>query len=66
MIFRTGSVLIVGNCTEFILKIIYTFLKAMLKNEYQEIYIENSPQIIQKKKNKRIRKKKIFIGRTAD
>ena len=66
MIFRTGSVLIVGNCTDFILNIIYTFLKVMLKNEYLEIYIENSPPVIEKKKNKRIRKKKIFIGRTAD
>jgi len=66
MIFRTGSVLIVGNCSEFILNIIYTFLKTMLKKEYQDIYIENAPLVMQKKKNKRIRKKKIFIGRIAD
>ena len=65
MIFRTGSVLIVGNCTEFILNIIYTFLKMILKNEYQEIYIENAPPPVEKKKKKRIRKKKIFIERIA-
>ena len=66
MIFRTGSVLIVGNCTEFILNIIYAFLKKILKNEYQKIYIENTSTPIAKKKTKRIRKKKIFIERIAD
>jgi len=66
MIFRTGSVLIVGNCTEFILNIIYAFLKEILKNEYHKIYIENASTPIAKKKHKRIRKKKIFIERIAD
>ena len=31
MIFRTGSVLIVGNCTEKILNIIYVFVKGYLE-----------------------------------
>ena len=66
MIFRTGSVLIVGNCTEEILNIIYAFLKETLKTEYKEIYIENSTPSTGKKKKKRIRKKKIFIERTSD
>ena len=66
MIFRTGSVLIVGNCTEFILNIIYAFLKNILKNEYKEIYTKNSRKPVEKKKNKRIRKKKIFIERKVD
>ena len=37
MIFRTGSVLIVGKCTEDILHTIYNFLKTILEDEYEEI-----------------------------
>ena len=37
MIFRTGSVLIVGKCTEYILHVIYNFLKAVLEDEYEHI-----------------------------
>ena len=39
MIFRTGSVLIVGKCTEIILKQIFEFIKTMLHNNYHEISI---------------------------
>jgi hypothetical protein len=37
MIFRTGSVLIVGKCSEEILYTIYNFLKALLEEEYDQI-----------------------------
>ena len=37
MIFRTGSVLIVGRCDENVLMIIYEFLKIILNNEYKNI-----------------------------
>ena len=37
MIFRTGSILIVGNCEENVLNIIYNFLKNMLAKEYLKI-----------------------------
>ncbi len=37
MIFRTGSVLIVGKCTEDILHTIYNFLKTVLEDEYEQI-----------------------------
>ena len=37
MIFRTGSVLIVGKCTEVILHEIYDFLKNILEQEYEHI-----------------------------
>lgn len=37
MIFRTGSVLIVGKCDENVLMIIYDFLKIILNNEYTNI-----------------------------
>ena len=37
MIFRTGSVLIVGKCSEEILYEIYDFLCTIFKNEFDEI-----------------------------
>ena len=37
MIFRTGSVLIVGKCTEPILYVIYDFIKNILESEYEHI-----------------------------
>ena len=59
MIFRTGSVLIVGHCTELILQDIYIFIKGILKKEYLQICIKNAGE--KKKKKKKIRKKKIII-----
>jgi len=60
MIFRTGSVLIVGNCDSYVLNIIYKFLKNVLKNEYLNIHIKNNTT---KKKQtvKKIRKKTILF-----
>lgn len=58
MIFRTGSVLIVGMCDESILYYIYEFLKNILTTEFHLIcqsVIDTS--IIKKEKNKKIRKK---------
>jgi len=37
MIFRTGSVLIVGKCDEEVLTEIYSFIKTLLVNEYKNI-----------------------------
>ena len=66
MIFRTGSVLIVGRCDENVLMIIYEFLKIILNNEYKNIcqkIIKNSDdsEIIIKDKKKKIRRKNITI-----
>jgi len=62
MIFRTGSVLIVGKCDENILYVIYEFLKNILKTEYPNIYQKhiNHEQEI-KEKTRKIRKKSIII-----
>lgn len=60
MIFRTGSILVVGNCTEEILYIIYNFLKQIFADLYSTVMI---PGLGPTKENKqrRIRKKKILI-----
>ena len=65
MIFRTGSVLIVGNCGENIINIIYNFLKKMFKEEYAEIVIAGENRKVVKKKQ-RLRKKKIFIEKISN
>ena len=59
MIFRTGSILIVGNCDIFVLKIIYNFLKNILQTEYNNICIKH--EIEKKEKIKRQKKKTRII-----
>lgn len=61
MIFRTGSCLIVGNCSERILKFIFEFIKEILKNEYSNISVDNDKQLVKVKKPK-LRKKIIYTS----
>jgi hypothetical protein len=61
MIFRTGSCLIVGNCSEKILMYIFEFIKNILQKEYQNIYTTNEGGVTKNKKSK-LRKKKINIS----
>ena len=66
MIFRTGSVLIVGRCDENVLMVIYEFLKIILNNEYKNICQRiiktgEDGEIIVKDKKKKIRRKNITI-----
>ena len=59
MIFRTGSVLIVGRCEESTLHIVYNKIKTILEDEYYEVlanYIETDKKI---EKNKNPKKKQI-------
>ena len=60
MIFRTGSVLIVGKCSEKILYSIYTFVKNLLEMEYNNIYICDNTEPIKKTTNEKKRRKKII------
>ena len=60
MIFRTGSCLIVGNCSENILRFIFKFLKKILCDEYSNISIINENTSIKEKKIKQ-KKKKIIM-----
>ena len=56
MIFRTGSVLIVGNSDEPIIRLIYDFIKSVFKAEFNKIYVKNNVlQPPKKRKNKTIK-----------
>ena len=58
MIFRTGSVLIVGKCNEIALKNTYNYIVEILENTYKKIIDTNvnitSKPIVNKKKKRRI------------
>lgn len=60
MIFRTGSCLIVGNCTEKILRFVYDFIKDVLFNEYMNICVPGDIEPAKEKKEK-LRKKNITV-----
>lgn len=67
MIFRTGSVLIVGRCDENVLIVIYEFLKIVLINEYKNICQKiikvggDDGVTLAKDKKKKVRRKNITI-----
>jgi len=60
MIFRTGSVLIVGKCdSDDELYTIYEFIKAIFQEEFMNIYEENSE--VKQIKNKKKIKKTLYV-----
>jgi hypothetical protein len=61
MIFRTGSCLIVGNCSEKILLFIFSFIKQILSEEYSLISVKNEEVVVKNKKIK-LRKKTILMS----
>jgi hypothetical protein len=66
MIFRTGSVLIVGRCDENVLLVIYEYLKVIFINEYKNICqknikVDEDGELILKDKKKKTRRKNITI-----
>ena len=61
MIFRTGSVLIVGNCSEEELNVIYKFIVSILENEFSKLYMVGEPTVV-KDKTVKIRKRKIIVN----
>jgi hypothetical protein len=61
MVFRTGSCLIVGNCSERILTFIYDFIKNILAAEYGNICVENDGHVVKNKKTK-LRKRTVQIS----
>ena len=61
MVFRTGSVLIVGKCSDNILMDIYKFIKNLLETEYVNIHSPSPPSSNSINKIKKIRRKTITI-----
>ena len=68
MIFRTGSILIVGMCEENVLNDIYAFLTKLLKVEFEHICqsLIGSSHFILKDKKKKVRRKVIMIMMMPD
>tara|TARA_B110000879_G_scaffold211598_1_gene304829 strand:- start:1890 stop:3014 length:1125 start_codon:yes stop_codon:yes gene_type:complete len=60
MIFRTGSCLIVGNCTEQSLNYVFEYIKNLLHTEFRNIYAP--PDLITRTEKKiKLRKKSIIM-----
>jgi TATA-box binding protein (TBP) (component of TFIID and TFIIIB) len=59
MIFRTGSILIVGKCNEDTLNIVYEYIKNILSCEYESIFNEGSK--LKELHNKKMKKKFVYI-----
>ena len=57
MIFRTGSVLIVGKCSDDELNDIYHYIKDILTAEYNSIstvYVEKKKKAVVKKRKRKV------------
>ena len=63
MIFRTGSILIVGKCDDDILKNVYEYIKTILRDTYSQVAVKNSNKhnIKDNKPVKKNTKKKIIL-----
>ena len=62
MIFRTGSCLIVGNCSEETLRFIFTFIADLLATERRNIQVLNEIPVV---KNKKVKPKRLLIENTC-
>jgi hypothetical protein len=56
MVFRTGSCLVVGNCSEKMIRFIFDFIKKLLTDEYENIFVEQFDEEIKTKRIKLRRK----------
>ena len=68
MVFRTGSILIVGMCDEEVLKVVFTFIKKVLKEEFTNICQRLATQeelSFVKKKNSKVRKRFIVFDENS-
>ena len=64
MIFRTGSILIVGKCDEDILFKVYNYIKQILDDEYLNINVINTDtvKVTAKLSNKKNKKRIIYVS----
>jgi hypothetical protein len=70
MIFRTGSVLIVGKCTESVLEEIYVFVRNLLESEYDNvgdaIIVPSGEEEEENSKKRKVRKRKIIVSGSSE
>lgn len=68
MIFRTGSILVVGKCEDSTINKVYEYLKTILHDEYKEICenYDNTSKLKEKEKPKKTRKKIIYVDVPSD
>jgi hypothetical protein len=65
MVFRTGSCIIVGNCSEPVLRFVYEFIKELLQQHCE--YIRTNYEIPQTKiKNAKTQKKTVYFDETEE
>ena len=64
MIFRTGSVLIVGKCNEDVLHEIYDFIRTMMETEYMTVgkCLVSTDASLEKKRSPKIRRKVLMFN----
>ena len=64
MIFRTGSILIVGKCDEEILNYVYNYIKSILLDEYHNISTGNIDinELTKTPKTTKFKKKFIYVS----
>ena len=62
MIFRTGSILIVGKCDDTKLNEVYEYLKKLMYDEYSAIHIKQEIDQVKINKPKKTRKKIIYFN----
>lgn len=64
MIFRTGSILIVGKCEEDVLFKVYNYIKQILDDEYLDIHVINTDTVKSTTKlpNKKSKKRIIYVS----
>lgn len=67
MVFRTGSILIVGNCKEQVLRVIFERIKKIMHDERENCMIKliNKSEIEKPQSKKRSRKIKLFVDPQA-
>ncbi len=63
MIFRTGSILIVGKCSEEVLYDVYNYIKDILEEQYPHVHVNTviENKVVLKNKKKKERRRTILI-----
>ena len=69
IVFRTGGCLVLGGCSEEMIRYVYSFVRDILKDEYENIYTEIDEESAEaailaneKKTREKIRKRKIIVS----